>query len=103
MKICYCHSCDCLFPETDMTIPGYCPICGAHSMMEVIHNKERAMRLSDSMIEELWLMFGDCSFDPVEEVILEDFLDFPVGTDKEEIWHWFDKAYTKGLHDLMYP
>ena len=44
MKVCYCHSCDCLFPETDMTIPGYCPICGAHNMMEVIHNKERAMR-----------------------------------------------------------
>lgn len=33
----------------------------------------------------------------------EDFLDFPSGTDKFEIWHWFDERCPNGVaEDLMY-
>ena len=54
MRIIYCHSCDELFSETEMTIPGHCPICGcgAHDMLEVV-NCKRGMELSDRLVEDL--------------------------------------------------
>ena len=106
MKIIYCHSCDELFAETEMTIPGHCPVCGcgAHNMLEVIDCK-RGMELSDRLIENLWMIFGDVPTlldDDLHTVTDEEFMDWPIGTDIEDIWHWFDKAYSKGVHELMY-
>lgn len=101
MQIIYCHSCDELFAETEMTIFGHCPVCGAHGRMEVLNSKS-AKRLSDRLIEDLWMIFGSCDYDGETETILEYFMDFPTGTWREDIWHWFDKAYSKGVHELMY-
>ena len=103
MKIIYCHGCDEIFSETEMTIPHHCPICGceASDMMEIIDSK-RGMELSNYLIENLWMYFGDCDYDPETETILEDFMDFPSGTWREDIWHWFDKVYSDGVHALMY-
>ena len=103
MKIIYCHGCDELFAETEMTIAGFCPICGCggHDMLEVIDCK-RGMELSDRLIENLWMIFADCEYDGETETILEDFMDFPAGTWREDIWHWFDKAYSKGVRELVY-
>jgi hypothetical protein len=42
---------------------------------------------------------------PVNEndEIEEDFLDFPSGTDKFDVWHWFDERCPNGVaEDLMY-
>lgn len=101
MRIIYCHSCDELYSETEMNITSFCPICGEHDMLEVI-NCKRGMELSDKLIEDLWMIFADCAYDGETETILEDFMDFPAGTWREDIWHWFDKAYSKGVHELMY-
>lgn len=102
MKIIYCHSCDELFPETEMIIPGHCLVCGAHGMMEVIDCK-RGMELSDRLIENLWTIYRDyLYYREDDETIAEDFLDFPAGTKLPVIWKWFDKAYSKGVHELMY-
>ena len=104
MKIIYCHSCDELFPETEMTIPGHCPICGcgAHDMLEVIDCK-RGMELSDRLIENLWMIYRDyLYYGEDDETIAEDFLDFPAGTKLPVIWKWFDKAYSNGVYELMY-
>lgn len=101
MKIIYCHSCDEIFKETEMTIAGHCPLCGAHDMLWEL-TRQTAEGLSDRLIENLWMYFGECSFDPETKIILEDFMDFPFGTWREDIWHWFDKAYSKGVHELMY-
>ena len=101
MRVVYCHSCDELFPETEMTIPGHCPVCGAHDMLEVI-DCERGMELSDRLIENLWTIYRDylCYSDD-DESIAEAFLDFEAGTKLPVIWEWFDKAYSKGVYELM--
>ena len=101
MKIIYCHGCDEIFAETEMTIPGHCPICGAHDMMETV-TCDRAKDFGNFLIECLWAYFGECAYDGETETILEDFMDFPAGTWREDIWHWFDKVYSKGVHKLMY-
>lgn len=56
----------------------------------------------DKAMEELWEQFGDVSMNPETECIEEEFRGFPVGTNREEIWHWFDERYSKGIAYLMY-
>lgn len=56
----------------------------------------------DKKLEELWLVFGDLPMDPETEKIEEPFMDFPAGTDREEIWHWFDERHSKGIAYLLY-
>lgn len=38
-------------------------------------------------------MFTDISMNQETECIETAFMDFPAGTHREEIWHWFDKKY----------
>lgn len=53
-------------------------------------------------IQARWDMLGDISIDD-NECIEQPFLHFPVGTDRYEIWHWFDKQCPNNLHDdLMF-
>ena len=101
MKIIYCHSCDFIFTETEMTVPNHCPVCGTYDMIEKL-DSERAMEMSDEMIESLWLAFGNIDYDPETETILENFMDFPAGTLRDDVWHWFDKSYSDGVHTLMH-
>ncbi len=54
-------------------------------------------------LSELWEMFGDIPVNNDDE-IEEDFLNFPAGTLKIDVWHWFDERCPNNLHDdLMYP
>ena len=36
------------------------------------------------------------------EQIEESFLDFPIGTETTEIWHWFEEKFNISLGDEMY-
>lgn len=36
-----------------------------------------------------------------EDAILEEFLGFSEGTDRIEIWHWFDENYPEGVTELV--
>lgn len=56
----------------------------------------------DKEIEELWELFEDVPMNPETEQIENSFMEFPVGTDREEIWHWFDEQHSKGVHYLLY-
>lgn len=56
----------------------------------------------DAEIKELWEEFGDVPMNPETECMEEAFLGFPAGTHREEIWHWFDERYSKGVHTLLY-
>lgn len=56
----------------------------------------------DAQLEELWAAFGDVPMNPETEKMEEDFLTFPAGTDREDIWHWFDERYSKGVAALMH-
>lgn len=52
---------------------------------------------------ELWSEFGDIPMNPETECIEEPWLDFPAGTHREEIWHWFEETFDVSVHDLMFP
>lgn len=62
---------------------------------------EDVKELNDLKIEELWENFGNVIIDE-EENITTEFLDFEKGTNREEIWKWFDKKHSKGVHFLLY-
>lgn len=50
----------------------------------------KTLRERDIELENLWKQFEDLPMDPDTEKIEEPFLSFPAGTDREDIWHWFD-------------
>lgn len=56
----------------------------------------------DRELEELWGEFTDVPVDPDTERIEDDFLCFPRGTPKEDVWRWFDERYSKGVYHLIY-
>lgn len=56
----------------------------------------------DQLLEILWDQFEDCPMDPDTEKMCEAFLHFPAGTDREEIWKWFDERHSKGVVHLLY-
>jgi hypothetical protein len=56
----------------------------------------------DVWLEWLWSKLEDAPMDPKTEKLEADFYFFKKGTDKEDIWHWFDERYTRGVHYLLY-
>ena len=56
----------------------------------------------DKMLEELWNEFADVPMDPSTECIDADFAIWKKGTEREDIWHWFDERYSKGVAHLLY-
>lgn len=60
------------------------------------------LRDRDDMLEELWEQFTNIPVDPETECIEREFLDWPVGTHREEIWRWFDRRYSGGIACLLY-
>lgn len=54
----------------------------------------------DAELEKLWVLFGNVPVNDNDE-ILEEFLGFPEGTDRIEIWNWFDEQYPKGVAYLV--
>lgn len=55
-----------------------------------------------SKIKALWEEFGDVPMNPETECIEESWNGFPVGTNREEIWHWFEETLSVRVADLMY-
>lgn len=65
--------------------------------MLLIEIKADEKSKKDSELEELWKKFGDIPMNPETERIEEDFLNFPAGTERMDIWHWFDEQHSKGV------
>ncbi len=65
--------------------------------------KELRERL-DRLVEKVWEGLADIPFYEKDSMqyIDEDYFEFKKGTEKEEIWHWFDENYTKGIYFLLY-
>lgn len=100
----------------------YCPQCGSSDVEERVwvNPNTREIRYNDSIEEEdcwcsiceehvelctlseLWEMFGDIPVNNDDE-IEKEFLNFPAGTSKIDVWHWFDERCPNNLHDdLMF-
>jgi hypothetical protein len=47
-------------------------------------------------IKKLWDEFSEIPVDD-DDRILRDFRDFPAGTDRFEVWHWFDGMCPNGV------
>ena len=60
------------------------------------------LRERDEKLETLWALLSDVPMDPDTETMEDEFLHFPEGTSREEIWHWFDRRHSKGVAYLLY-
>lgn len=74
--------------------------CAAHRL----YDAEMLISLSDrdTELERLWGEFADVPMNPETEEMEEPFLHFPAGTNREEIWRWFDERHSKGVVYLLY-
>lgn len=62
-----------------------------------------ATRLSQKFIKKLWHELGDVPMNPDTEQLEEGFYIWNAGTGREDIWHWFDEHYDRGVAALLYP
>ena len=60
------------------------------------------MNYSKQKLQELWEQFADVPINNNDEID-EDFNNWKKGTDRFEIWHWFDEHYPGGVQLLVYP
>lgn len=99
MKVVRCLNCKSVFAETDMTVPGHCPfcVCGKVPMLE---EKDSEQVWYQEDLRQLWRLFGDVQIDD-NDLVTEPFMDWPVGTNRFDIWRWFDDRYDGGVHTLM--
>ena len=56
----------------------------------------------DKELKELWYNLEDVPYNSDTECIEADFGIWKAGTEREEIWHWFDERYSKGVYALLY-
>lgn len=61
----------------------------------------KTLRERDAELELLWQKFADVPINPDTEKIEEEFIGFPAGTDREDIWHWFDERHSRGVIYLI--
>lgn len=61
-----------------------------------------ARHWTDEELEKLWEELGDVPMDPETECLEEAFFIWEKGTDREDIWHWFDERHSKGVAYLLY-
>ncbi len=101
----------------------YCPICGCshtqslawldsntHEFVKWDYNEEESdtdwcpnchQNVQAMNLIELWSEFSNVTIDEDDE-IEEDFMCFPAGTSRFDVWHWFDERCPNGLAvDLM--
>lgn len=64
--------------------------------------KFMSLKQRDVELEKLWDEFADVPMNPDTEKMEGAFLHFPAGTPREDIWHWFDERYSKGIAALLY-
>lgn len=99
MLIYKCSKCHWIGDNPDVyTDTEYCPRCRTTESLHIVHQKEAECFTSDEL-ETLWELFGEIPINDNDEI--EDyFFDFPAGTDRFEIWLWFDGLYPEGVAKL---
>lgn len=55
----------------------------------------------DIVLENAWKTLEDVPMNPETECIEEKWFHFPNGTNREDIWYWFDAHHSKGVAWLM--
>lgn len=75
-------------------------VASLEGQMETV--KFMPLKQRDAELEKLWDEFTDVPMNPDTEKMEDAFLHFPAGTPREDIWHWFDERYSKGIAALLY-
>ena len=70
-----------------------------HEGVELADMEEELFQLRH--IEDLWEKLGCITIDPETEKIEDEFFGFPVGTHREEIWHWFEATFNISVAEDM--
>lgn len=65
----------------------------------VVKHATCSHNFSQSQLETLWEMFGDIPINDNDQ-IEKEFLGFKKGTNRFEIWKWFDERYKGGVASL---
>jgi hypothetical protein len=55
---------------------------------------------SECLAKALWSRLGNVCIDD-DECIESSFLDFEIGVDRKDIWHWFEQQFNVAVVDLM--
>jgi len=105
--ICKCTNCDNLLLDTNPKLDnftfdvdylelrtledGKCPHCNTDK------------HLSSDVIKSLWSILGDVPCDEEDDDLIDErFLQFEIGEEKLEIWHWFEYKFNISVaKDLM--
>ena len=98
LKICRCNRCGWLGREEEITIPGHCPECQGYESLEVCGQD---MAYTNEELRGLWLLFSDVSITD-EDCIEEEYLGFPAGTNRFDVWRWYDARWPGGVYNLAY-
>lgn len=72
------------------------------SKEEMIAQDMQSLEARDLELQRLWDALADVPVNLDTEQTESSFLHFPAGTDREEIWQWFDQRYSKGVAYLLY-
>lgn len=101
MMVAGCRECGQLFSRNEILFPHQCPVCGQTKYP--LEAQLSTGLFTKSQIERLWKIFGDVPIGDNDH-IQECFMDWPWGTDRFEIWHWFDEQYWDygGVAALLY-
>lgn len=57
-------------------------------------------KYDDELLESMWDEFEDVPIDE-NECLDVDWKGWRKGTNREEVWHWFDENHSKGVGWLM--
>lgn len=106
-SVLYCEECGSTDVEMKMWVnPNTEEIggdCSSRKEEEDCWCKECEDHVKLLTLPELWNKFADVPVNNDDE-IEQDFLSFPAGTPRFDVWHWFDERCPNNLHDdLMYP
>ena len=75
-----------------------CPSCGASdALMDV----DDGSIFSEIELKKLWELFAEIPITDADE-IEEEYLGFPAGTNRFDVWHWFDEHWPRGVYNLAY-
>lgn len=70
------------------------------TLENVVEKVREEISLTDEVLEFLWGRLGDVPVDD-DGCLTDCFMGYEIGTDREEIWHWFDEHHSKGVATLM--
>lgn len=98
MRIVRCERCGWIGRETEITIPDHCPDCEKYGTLKLCDSEQK---YSIDELRFLWEQFDDIPINDADEID-EEYMDWPVGTNRFDIWHWFDARWPKGVCNLVY-